>query len=279
MKIYLFLVIMTISISASAMMKSLNTSAAGMEAMQHKLDTISNNLANINTIGFKKSRTNIQDLAYQTLRYAGTGTSTLTELPTGFQIGTGSKVVGTQRDFRTGSAIITSNPLDLMIEGNGFFQILRPDGSIGYTRDGSFMRDSSGRIVTADGYPLVPEISIPPEAVGVGIGSDGIVSVQVSGQMVTTIIGQIQITDFVNPGGLSAVGQNIYVASSAAGNPITSIPGQNGLGSISQFQLEAANVNMVTEMVEMIKVQRGYELNSKVIQVSDQMLQTTAGLK
>jgi len=279
MQLFIFSVLFIFAFSASAMMKSLNTAAAGMTAMQYKMDTISNNIANINTTGYKRARANIQDLTYQTLRDAGTGTSSLTELPTGFQIGTGSKVVGTQRDFNQGSPIITDNPLDLMIQGRGFFQILLPDGNIGYTRDGTFRKDSSGRVVTADGYPLVPEITIPPEVAALGIGSDGIVSVQIPGQNITTVIGQIQITDFINPGGLSSTGRNLYVSTSAAGNPITGVPGQTGLGEIVQQQLEAANVNLVSEMVKMIKVQRSYEMNSKVIQTSDQMLQMAAGLR
>lgn len=259
------------------MMRSLLTAATGMEAQQLNIDTISNNLANVNTMAFKRSRANFHDLLYQTLRAPGQSSTTGSVVPGGIQIGTGTKLSSVDKMFTEGAVQITGNELDLMVEGDGFFRVQSDDGSIVYTRSGHFSKDSTGRLVTNDGFPLIPEIVIPANAKDFHVGTDGTVTVKIEGQ--TQEIGQVILADFVNPSGLVSLGKNNYAPSRASGDPVTGIPNQNALGRIAQAQLESSNVNIVEEMVNMITGQRAYEINSKVIQTGDQMLQTTTSIR
>jgi len=256
------------------MMRSLYSAATGMMAQQLQVDTIANNLANVNTSGFKKMRVNFQDLIYQTQRNAGTPTSAGTEIPNPIQVGLGTKAAATQRLFSPGDYQQTENPLDMLIEGDGFFQISMPDGTITYSRDGSFKMDSQGRVVTSDGYSLIPEITIPADATSINISNDGTVSVMLSGSNEPQNIGQITLARFVNPGGLESIGKNLYRQTAASGEPVTNTPGIDGFGTIAQGFLEMSNVKTVSELVNMIVAQRAYEVNSKAIRVSDEMLQT-----
>lgn len=259
------------------MMRSLLTAATGMEAQQLNIDTISNNLANVNTIGFKRSRANFHDLLYQTLRAPGQSSTTGSVVPGGIQIGTGTKLSSVDKMFTEGSIQITGNDLDFMIEGDGFFRLQRDDGTMVYTRSGHFNKDANGRLVSSDGFALMPEIVIPPGAQNFNVGEDGTVTVKIDGE--TQEIGQIILADFVNPSGLVSLGGNNYLPSRASGEAVTGVPNQNGVGRIGQAQLESSNVNIVEEMVNMITGQRAYELNSKVIQTGDQMLQTTSNIR
>lgn len=261
------------------MIKSLTTAATGMQAQQANMDVIANNLANVSTTGFKKSRAEFEDLLYQTQKEPGAASGLNAVSPTGVQTGLGVRTGATTKDFELGAAKVTKNPLDMQIEGAGFFSVSLPDGSIGYTRDGSFKKDPAGKIVDKNGNPLVPEITIPPDAEGVDISADGKVSVLVSGSRTPQGIGQISLTNFINPAGLRSMGKNVFVPTGSSGQPQVGQPGQNNLGGISQGQLEASNVNIVDEMVNMITAQRAYETNSKVIQASDQMLQYTNQLR
>lgn len=255
------------------MIRSLMTAATGMEAQQMTIDTIANNLANVNTTGFKRSRANFHDLLYQTIKAPGHSATTGTIVPSGIQIGAGSKLSSVEKMFKGGAPKITESPYDLMIEGQGFFRVQKDDGSIAYSRDGSFKVDAGGRLVTADGFPMVPEIVIPPNATDFSVGIDGTVSVKVGGQ--AQELGQLQLANFINPTGLASLGRNLYGVSRASGEPIVGTPNQNGFGSIGERQLENSNVNIVEEMVNMIAGQRAYEINAKVIQTGDQMLQQT----
>lgn len=259
------------------MMRSLLTAATGMEAQQLNIDTISNNLANVNTTAFKRSRANFHDLLYQTLRAPGQSATTGTVVPGGVQIGAGTKLSSVDKLFTAGAIQVTGNELDFMVEGDGFFRIQREDGQLAYTRSGHFSKDNSGRLVTADGFPLVPEVVIPAGAQNFNVGTDGTVTVKIAGQ--TQEIGQVLLADFINPSGLVSLGANNYAPSRASGEPVTGVPNQNGMGRIGQNQLEASNVNIVEEMVNMITGQRAYEINSKVIQAGDQMLQATTNLR
>jgi flagellar basal-body rod protein FlgG len=259
------------------MMRSLLTAATGMESQQITIDTIANNLANVNTTAFKRSRANFHDLLYQTVRAPGQSSTVGTMVPSGIQIGAGSRVSSVEKMFTEGGVRLTGNELDLMIEGDGFFRVQKDDGSISYTRDGSFKRDNTGRLVNADGFPVVPEIVIPPNAQEFKVGMDGTVSVKIDGQ--TQDIGQIQIANFINPTGLASQGRNLYGVTRASGEPVVGVANQNGFGNIAQHQLENSNVNIVEEMVNMITGQRAYEVNSKVIQTSDQMLQATNNVR
>ncbi len=261
------------------MLRGLWTAASGMEAQQLHIDNISNNLANVNTTGFKKSRVNFQDLMYQTLRQAGTPTALGSEVPTGIEIGHGVRPAATQKLFTQGSMQSTDNPLDLVIEGDGFFQVLRPDGSVAYTRDGSFKIDADGRVVTSDGLPLIPEIYVPQDTTSIAISGDGIVAVQEAGGTEMREIGQIELARFTNPSGLHSTGRNLYEPSVASGDPIISYPGLDGLGTIGQGYLEMSNVKVVEEMVDMISAQRAYEVNSKSIQAADEILRLAAQLR
>jgi len=260
------------------MLKSLDIAATGMNAQQKKIDVISNNLANVNTAGFKKNRANFQDLLYQTDKAPGLSNTAGAPNPTSTQYGLGVKIGDTTKEFGQGALKNTQNPFDIAVEGNGFFQITKPDGTIGYSRDGSFKTDNQGRIVTADGYPLEPQITIPADATNILIGEDGTVSVQQAGQTEGTEVGNIQLANFVNSGGLKAIGKNLFEETAASGPPVVSVPGENGTGSLLQGFIENSNVDMVTEMVEMIVGQRAYELNSKSVKTSDSMLQTAVNL-
>jgi len=261
------------------MIRSLWTAATGMEAQQLNIDTISNNLANVNTAGFKRSRADFEDLLYQTVKEAGAASTSNTMEPTGIQIGLGVKTAAVVKNFAQGNFKETGNPLDIAIAGNGFFQITMPDGTTAYTRDGAFKIDDNGRIVTSEGYPLSPEIVIPSDTVSINIGNDGTVSVLEAGQNTPTQIGQIQLANFINPAGLKSLGHNLYQESQASGTATTDNPGSNGLGTMEQGVLEMSNVSVVQEMVEMIAGQRAYETNAKAIQTSDEMLQTANNLK
>ena len=255
------------------MMRSLWISKTGMEAQQTQLDTISNNLANVSTNGYKRSHAVFEDLMYQNMRQAGAATSDQTQLPTGLQVGLGTRAVATSRNFSQGSLQQSSNPLDVAIRGNGFFEIQLPDGTTGYTRDGSVQVSATGQLVTNNGYTVQPGITVPATAQSVTIGNDGTVSVVLPGAATPSTVGQLQLANFVNPAGLEPKGQNMYGETAASGTPNAGVPGLNGLGTVQQGFVETSNVNVVEELVQMIQTQRAYELNSKAIQTSDQMLQ------
>ena len=261
------------------MMRSLWTAASGMAAQQANIDMVSNNLANVNTTGFKKSRSDFEDLMYQTMRQSGSATSADTQLPTGVQMGSGVRQVATQKIYTEGSFQSTGNELDMAIEGDGFFQITMSDGTINYTRDGSFKRDSTGRIVTSEGYPLEPAITIPEGSSKLAVSSDGRVSAVLAGQTAPQELGQIQLVKFVNPAGLDSIGHNLLKETAASGTPVASDPGVDGTGTVMQKYLEMSNVQVVDEMVNMIVAQRAYEINSKAITTSDSMLEQAANLK
>ena len=245
----------------------------GLDAQQTRLAVISNNLANVNTTGFKYGRPVFEDLLYQNVRQVGAQANENNELPSGFMLGTGVRTVATEKIHSQGNLIETSNPFDMAINGRGFFQILRPDGTIGYTRDGSFQVNSEGQMVTSGGLLLQPTITVPANTSSMSIGTDGIVSVTVPGSTAPVQIGNVQTADFLNPTGLQPIGENLFVESGASGTPQVGTPGLNGLGSILQGELESSNVNVVKEMVDMIEAQRAYEVNSKAISTADQMLQ------
>ncbi|QWT20563.1 flagellar basal-body rod protein FlgG [Bacillus sp. NP157] len=255
------------------MFTSLWIAKTGLDAQQTRMDVVSNNLANTNTTGFKRARAEFEDLAYQNRGQAGGQTTEQTTSPTGLMIGTGVRVVGTQKMFEQGGSQQTDNPLDVRIDGRGFLQVTLPDGTVGYTRDGSLKRDQDGQLVTNDGYPIEPAITIPSTATAVTIGTDGTVSVTTAGTSASTTVGQIQLADFVNPAGLEPRGDNMYLETTASGTPQTGTAGLNGLGTLQQNALESSNVNVVEEMVNMIETQRAYEMNSKAVSAADQMLQ------
>jgi flagellar basal-body rod protein FlgG len=261
------------------MIRALFTAGTGMQAQQLNLDVVANNLANVNTAGFKRSRVDFQDLLYQTMRPAGTRTSGGGEVPTGVQVGHGTRPVATQKIFAQGNFQQTDNPLDVVIEGEGFFQVLRADGSTAYTRAGSFKRDSQGQIVTSDGLVLQPAVTIPPDTVLISIGPDGTLSVTAAtAGAQPQQLGQIELARFANPAGLNAVGRNLFVSTAASGTAQTGTPGQQSFGSISQGFLESSNVSVVEEMVAMIAAQRAFEVNSKAIRTADEMLQLANGV-
>jgi flagellar basal-body rod protein FlgG len=261
------------------MLRSLFIAATGMEAQKLSIDVISNNLANVNTTGFKKSRADFQDLLYQTIRTPGATSAEGSQIPSGIQVGMGVKPVAVQKIFQQGNFVQTGNNLDMVIEGDGFFQILMPDGTTAYSRSGSFKLDSDGRIVNSDGYPLEPAITIPSNTTNISISSDGKISVTQAGNSAPTQIGQIELANFINPGGLNALGKNLFQQTGSSGDPTTGNAGTNGLGTISQGYIEMSNVNVVEEMVNMIVSQRAYEINSKAVQASDQMLQVANNLR
>ena len=255
------------------MIRSLWISKTGLDAQQMQMDVISNNLANVSTSGFKKSRAVFEDLLYQNIRQVGAQTSQQSQSPSGLQLGTGVKPVATERIFTQGNMQQTGNDKDVAIQGQGFFQILLPDGTTAYTRDGSFQVDSQGQLVTASGYPVQPAITVPANAQSITVGRDGVVSITTPNSTATTQIGQIQLSTFINPAGLQAKGENLFVETTASGNPNTNTPGTNGAGLLNQGYVETSNVNVVEELVSMIQTQRAYEINSKAITTSDQMLQ------
>ncbi|HEU5437025.1 MAG TPA: flagellar basal-body rod protein FlgG [Telluria sp.] len=254
------------------MIRSLYIAKTGLEAQQTNLDVISNNLANVSTNGFKRSRAVFEDLLYQNVRQAGSQSSQQTALPSGMQIGTGVRTVATERIHTQGNPQSSGNSKDLMVNGNGFFNVLMPDGTTAYTRDGAFQVDSNGQMVTSSGFVIQPAITIPPNALSINVGRDGTVSVTTAGAAAATQVGSIQVTTFVNPAGLESKGENLYVETGASGSPNTNTPGTNGAGVIMQGYVETSNVNVVEEMVNMIQTQRAYEINSKAITTSDQML-------
>jgi flagellar basal-body rod protein FlgG len=254
------------------MINSLWIAKTGMTAQQTQLDVISHNLANVSTAGFKPNNAVFEDLIYQNLRQVGAQTTEQNQLPTGLHLGLGVNVVATSRNFTQGPLQQSGNSLDVAINGNGFFEIQLPDGTIGYTRDGSFKLDAQGRVVTSSGLPVANGITVPPNATNVSISEDGVVSATVPGNTQPQQIGQLAMSSFVNTAGLEPVGQNMYKESAASGPPQQGQPGTNGLGIMRQGFLESSNVNVVEELVTMIQTQRAYEMNSKAIQTSDQML-------
>ena len=260
------------------MIRSLWIAKTGLDAQQTQLDVISNNLANVGTTGFKRSRAVFEDLLYQTVRQPGASSSQQTQLPTGLQVGTGVRPVATERIRTQGNLQQTGNPLDLAIRGQGFLQVSMPDGTLAYTRDGSLHTDAQGQLVTSGGYPVSPAITIPANAQSVSIGRDGVVTVTQPGQAAATQVGTLQIANFINPAGLESRGENLLVETGSSGAPTTNTPGSNGAGLITQGYVETSNVNVVEELVAMIQTQRAYEINSKAVQTSDQMLQRLSQL-
>jgi flagellar basal-body rod protein FlgG len=254
-------------------MESLWVAKTGLEAQQTRMTVVSQNLANVNTTGYKRQRAMFEDLLYQNVVQSGGMTSQQTEAPTGLNIGTGVRVVSTDRQFTQGNIITTGNQLDLAINGRGFFEILLPDGSQAYTRDGTFQINADGELVTSSGYTVQPAITIPAGATSVTIGLDGVVSAVPPGQSDAVQVGTLQLTDFVNPAGLQPRGENLFGETQASGPPEPGTPGLNGLGSLMQGSLETSNVNVVEELVSMIETQRAYEMNSRAIETADQMLQ------
>jgi flagellar basal-body rod protein FlgG len=249
-----------------------------MHAQQLTLDVIANNLANVQTGGFKRSRVDFQDLIYQTMQVPGMASAQGTEVPSGFQVGHGTRAVSTQRLFIEGDLQPTGNPLDLAIEGEGFFQITQPNGEVAYTRAGSFKKDSQGRLVTAEGFAVQPEITIPEDALSVTVGVDGTVSVQQPGVAQPQQVGTIELARFVNPAGLESVGRNLFLPTQASGDATPGTPGQEGFGTLLQFFTEGSNVNVVEEMVNLISGQRAYEISSRAIRTADEMMQTASNL-
>lgn len=261
------------------MFRSLNIAATGMSAQQTQLDGIAHNIANANTVGFKRQRTDFQDLLYQTVRAPGAPTGPTTMSPTGLQLGTGVRVVGTSRTFEQGTLYNTQGPLDVAIEGNGFFVVQQADGTPAYTRAGNLKTDGDGRLVTSEGLPLDPPITVPPGAAGVSISANGTVSAIMAGEKAPVDLGQISVATFVNPAGLRALGHNLFIPSAASGEPQVGEAGQDGRGALLQGSLEHANVDIVEEMIGLISAQRGYEVNSKVITAADEMLRAATQMR
>jgi flagellar basal-body rod protein FlgG len=254
------------------MMRSLHIARTGLDVQQTQLDVISNNLANVSTAGFKKSRAVFEDLLYQTIRQPGAQTSQQTQLPSGFQLGVGARTVATERIHTQGSLQQTESALDVAVDGAGFFQVLMPDGTLNYTRDGSFQTDSEGRLVTASGFQVQPAITIPNDVQSITIGRDGTVTITQPNN-VTTTQGPIQLATFINPAGLQSLGENLFAETAASGPPVVTNPDENGAGVLRQSFVETSNVNVAEELVNMIVAQRAFELNSRAITTSDQMLQ------
>ena len=245
----------------------------GLDAQQTRMAVITNNLANVNTTGYKRGRASFEDLLYQTVRQPGASSSQNSELPSGLMLGTGVSIVSTEKEFAQGNLLQTENPLDLAVQGRGFFEIVLPDGSLAYTRDGSFEMNSQGQIVTSTGYELQPSVTVPAETLSITVGTDGTVSALVAGSNTPNQIGSIQLSDFINPLGLQPIGGNLFKETFSSGTPQSSTPGLSGVGTVVQGSLESSNVNVVQELVNMIEAQRSYEMNSKAIQTVDQMLQ------
>jgi len=252
--------------------RALWVAKSGLDAQQTRMAVISNNLANVNTTGFKKARPIFEDLMYQNVRQAGAQSTQNTQLPTGLQLGTGVRTVATEKLHTQGNIQQTENSLDIAISGRGYLQILMPNGEINYTRDGSFKMDSTGQIVTSGGLPLEPAVTVPSDAVSFTVGRDGVITVQQPGSPAAVQIGQLQLADFINPSGLTPIGENLFRQTVASGDPIIGNPGDNELGTTQQGALETSNVNVVEELVNMIETQRAYEMNSKAISTTDQML-------
>ena len=261
------------------MLRALSTAASGMEGQQTKLDVTAHNIANVSTAGYKRSRAEFADLMYQTIRPAGAGTSTGTNAPTGTEVGLGVRVAATPRSYGEGELSQTSNPLDVAIQGNGFFQITQPNGEIAYTRNGAFQLDSEGKLVNHEGYPVAGDLQVPGDAQSVTIAADGTVTAVVPGSTAPVAVGQLELASFVNPAGLAPLGDTMFQATAASGAPTTSAPGAAGAGSLLQGSLELSNVNVVEEMVDLIAGQRAYEINTRVIKAADEMLGQTASLR
>jgi flagellar basal-body rod protein FlgG len=260
-------------------LRTLSTAAVGMESQALNMDVIANNLANVNTSGFKKSRADFQDLFYQNMRIAGAASSSSSEVPTSNQIGLGTKVGAVAKIFSQGDYKQTGNELDLALDGRGFFQITTPDGEIAYSRSGAFKLDGDGNVVNSDGYLLQPQITIPSNAIQLTVGNDGTVTVLNAGETAPSEVGSIETARFANPAGLTGIGKNLFLESETSGTPTTGTPGEDGLGTINQGYLEASNVNIVEEMVAMIMAQRAYEINGKAITTADEMLQMANNIK
>ena len=260
------------------MIRSLWISKTGLDEQQTQMDVTANNLANVSTAGFKRQRAVFEDLLYQTVRQPGAQSSQQTQLPSGLQLGTGVRPVATERIFTQGNLQQTSNSKDLAINGDGFFQVLQPDGTTAYTRDGSFQVDNQGQLVTSSGFVIQPAISIPANTQSITVGRDGTVSVTQAGVATPTQVGALQLTTFINPAGLESKGENLFVETGSSGSPSTNTPGSNGAGVLAQGYIETSNVNVVEELVNMIQTQRAYEINSKAITTSDQMLQRLSQL-
>ncbi len=254
------------------MIRSLWIARTGLDAQQTSLDVIANNLANTSTNGFKRARAVFEDLLYQTIRQPGAQSSQSTQIPSGLQLGTGAQPISTARIHTQGSLQQTGNDLDVAINGAGFMQVLLPDGTTAYTRDGSFQKDNQGQLVTSNGYPVQPNITIPADALTVTISNDGVVSVTQPGSSAVTQVGTMQVATFINVGGLQSIGENLFLETASSGAPTPSTPGSNGSGYLNQRYVETSNVNVAEELVSMIQTQRAYELNSKVVSTSDQML-------
>jgi flagellar basal-body rod protein FlgG len=261
------------------MMRALWSAATGMNVQQLNMDTISNNLANVNTTGYKKSRAEFEDLLYQTVRLAGTSSSDTTQVPAGVQLGLGAKLQAIQKQYTVGNLKQTGNRFDLAIEGDGFFKVTLPDGTLAYTRDGGFTTDQNGTLVNPSGYPLDPQITIPQDTQSVTIAGDGTVTVTQTGQTQPQQVGQITISHFINPSGLNSIGRNLLQPTLASGDPIDGVPGTDGMGTLAQGFLEVSNVDVAEEMVNMIIGERAYEANSKTIQTCDAMLGLVNNLK
>ncbi|MDY0389340.1 flagellar basal-body rod protein FlgG [Desulfobulbus oligotrophicus] len=259
-------------------MRSLWTATTGMSAQNLNMDVIANNLANVSTSGFKKSRADFQDLLYQIVKVPGSPTSADTTSPTGIQVGLGVKPAAVTKIFTTGDIVQTSNPLDIAIEGTGFFQVSMPDGTTAYTRAGTLKLDGDGRITTSDGYPVEPEIVIPEDALEITISPDGTVSAILGSDTITTELGNIDLADFVNDAGLIAIGKNLFRDTEASGPALIGTPGENGIGTLLQGYIENSNVNLVEELTQMITAQRSFEINSKVITTSDEMMRTVTNM-
>ena len=255
------------------MLRALNTAATGMAAQQLHIDVVANNVANVNTAGFRRSRAEFQDLLYQTLRQPGGQTAGGGQLPTGLQIGQGTRTVATSTIFEQGTMQQSGNPLDLAIEGKGFFQVQRSDGTLAYTRAGNLKTDAEGRLVTVDGYPVEPAIQIPTDSTGITIAPDGTISVTQPGSAQTVEVGQLQLATFANPAGLLLNGRSLFTETAASGSATVAAPGEEGIGTVAQGFLEGSNVEVVSEMMDLIASQRAYEINQRVISAADQMLQ------
>lgn len=277
--VLLLFVFITTSSKGQAMMRSLNTAATGMAAQEANVNTISNNIANVNTVGYKKQRVEIEDLLYETRQEAGARSSADTQYVVGIQTGSGAKVGATRKEFSQGSPQITNNPFDLMINGSGFFAIALPNNEVRFTRDGAFSVDNTGVLVTKQGYRVFPNFTFPPGTTSVNISEDGTVEAFLNNQVEPMVLGQIPIFTFINPVGLRSSGGNLYAPTTASGQPIQNIAGESNAGPIMQGALESSNVSIMNEMTDLIRAQRAYEMNSKVMGVADQMLQTVNNIR
>ncbi len=278
-KIFLMTVSLITMSEAQAMLKALHTAASGMTAQETNVSTISNNIANVNTTGFKRGRTEIEDLTYETIQEAGSRSSASTNYNVGTQIGSGARVSSVRKEFSNGAPQITNNPFDLMINGDGFFGVIMPNGELKFTRDGSFNVDAQGALVTKQGYKLYPNFNFPPNTSSVSISEDGKMQAFTKGNAEPTEVGQIPVFTFVNPVGLKSTGMNLYQVSLSSGQPVQTIAGNDNAGAIMQGALEASNVSPMTEMTDLIRAQRAYEMNSKVMGVADQMMQTINNIR